>query len=61
MDNLHSGYGRCTACGEIKQVGDGGLVQAHNRYDADGTSVAAVRCPGSDREPSDAPPARVAS
>jgi hypothetical protein len=49
MDTHHPGYSRCAYCGEIKQVTDDGLLQAHNRYQADGTSVETGRCPGSDR------------
>jgi hypothetical protein len=49
MDTHHPNYSRCAHCGEIKQVTDDGLLQAHNRYQADGTAVETARCPGSDR------------
>jgi hypothetical protein len=42
-------YGRCSGCHEIKHVAADGAVYAHNRYDGEGTSVMAVRCPGTGR------------
>ena len=54
MDTPGAGYGRCSACNEIKYVMADGTVAAHNQYHSEGTSVAVVRCPGSGREPLDA-------
>ncbi len=47
------GYGRCAGCAEIKQVTPDGVVQVHNGYRADGTTVAVLRCPGSGEPPVD--------
>ncbi len=47
------GYGRCAGCAEIKQVTPDGVVQVHNSYRADGTSVVVLRGPGSDAPPVD--------
>ena len=54
MDTLDVGYGRCSGCNELKHVIAGGTVAEHNGYDAAGTSVAVVRCPGSGHPPMDA-------
>ena len=60
MDTSHVEYGRCADCGEIKQITDDGLLQAHNRYDANGTAVTVSRCPGSGRRLRDEPRESVA-
>ena len=54
MDTLDVGYGRCSGCHELKHVMAGATVAQHNGYDADGTLVTVVRCPGSGRPPLDA-------
>jgi hypothetical protein len=59
MGTLGATYGRCGGCHEIKHVADDGIVREHNRYDGDGTSAAAVRCPGSGRPPLDADPEEI--
>jgi len=51
METSDVGYGRCSGCREIKHVRADGTVAAHNGYDTDGTAVAVIRCPGSDRAP----------
>jgi hypothetical protein len=53
-DTPNVDYGRCSGCNELKHVIAGGTAAEHNGYDADGTSVAVVRCPGSGRPPVDA-------
>jgi len=53
VDTSGSRYGRCADCKEIKQLNVDGLLQEHNRYQANGTSVAVARCPGSGRRPQD--------
>ena len=54
MDTPDVDYGRCSGCHELKHVMAGATVAEHNGYDADGTSVAVVRCTGSGRPPLDA-------
>ena len=49
METSDVGYGRCSGCREIKHVMADGTVAPHNGYDTDGTAVAVIRCPGSDR------------
>ena len=51
METSYVGYGRCSGCQEIKHVRADGTVAAHNGYDTDGTAVAVIRCPGSNRAP----------
>ena len=55
MDSSHGAYDRCAGCGEIKRITDDGLLQAHNRYRAEGTSVTVSRCPGAERQSVDEP------
>ncbi len=55
-----SRYARCADCDEIKPLAADGVLHAHNRFRADGTAVAAARCPGSDRRPRDPAAERVA-
>lgn len=54
MDTLYVGYGRCSDCKELKHVMADGTVAKHNAYNAEGMSVAVVRCPGSGRPALDA-------
>jgi hypothetical protein len=49
-----SRYARCADCDEIKGLAADGMLHDHNRFRADGTSVAVARCPGSGRRPRDA-------
>ena len=62
MTETHStttpGYGRCAGCDEIKQVTPDGVVQAHNGYRVDGSTVITLRCPGSGARPADLEPDR---
>ena len=51
METFDVSYGRCSGCHEIKHVRADGNVAAHNGYDTEGTSVAVIRCPGSNRAP----------
>lgn len=54
-----SGYGRCAGCDEIKQVTPEGVMQAHNSYRVDGTTVVTLRCPGSGAPPVDLAPDKI--
>jgi hypothetical protein len=54
MDTPDVSYGRCSHCNELKHVMADGTVAEHNDYNAEGMSVAAVRCPGSGRPAVDA-------
>jgi hypothetical protein len=49
-------YGWCGGWDEIKNVTADGVVQAHNHYRSSGTTVVALRCPGSGSSPVDLPP-----
>jgi hypothetical protein len=56
VDTSRARYVRCTGCNEIKDLTPDGLLRAHNRYRANGTSVTVQRCPGSGLRPSDSEP-----
>ena len=49
-----AGYGRCGDCNELKHVTPDGVVHVHNRYRTSGTTLVALRCPGSGSRPVDA-------
>jgi hypothetical protein len=44
---LHSQYGTCGACHQLKHVRPEGTLRDHNRFAVRGTAIAPVRCAGS--------------
>jgi hypothetical protein len=46
-ETITEGYGTCPECGNLKHVTPEATVRLHNRYQARGAVVAALRCAGS--------------